>query len=549
MSDLTYFDCNVIVGQRPMKHRRERWSTEHLLEDMDLAEIAGALTVHAVATTYDPMYGNGRLHAEVAKAPERLFPAWCIAPLGGPGAYRTGDDLLRAMDEQGVRAVRIPPTGLSAHSEFLGPTLDALQERGVLTLMEAGSDRHPSGWGAADPFAFFHGLLSRHPRLPLLLIDHYWVQQAQIHRLMELHDNLHIEFSSYQINRGLERYVADFGDERLLFGSGMTVKSPGAARSFVDYAQIPQESKRRIAGGNLRRLLRGIGPKQPETLRRPYDPILADARDGRPLTTPVLDAHSHVLHEGGETAGLRYVMYHGGADGILEAGTWCGIDRVAMMSWNGPVCTDARDGNGIVWRAIRSHGRSVIGVAVIDPTHMSPEDIEEEIRLRYVEQGFVGMKPYPNMNLSYEDEAFVPWWSFGDLNRLYALVHVADQTGGLPAIERLADRFQDVSWVVAHAGAGWAFAEEVAACVRRHPNVYAEITYTSVTNGVIEFLVEAAGEDRVVFGSDQPMRDPRPQLGWVVWADLPAEVRAKVLGGNFQSILDRVRRSRSPGQA
>ena len=70
-----------------------------------------------------------------------------------------------------------------------------------------------------------------------------------------------------------------------------------------------------------------------------------------------------------------------------------------------------------------------------------------------------------------------------------------------------------------------------------------------MTNGVIEFLVEAAGEDRVVFGSDQPMRDPRQQLGWVVWADLPAATRAKVLGGNFQRILDRVRRSRSPGQA
>ena len=243
MSDLTYFDCNVLVGQRPMKHRRERWSTEHLLEDMDLAEIAGALTVHAVATTYDPVYGNARLHAEVAKAPGRLFPAWCIAPLGGPGAHRTEDDLLRAMDEQGVRAVRIPPTGLSAQPEFLGPTLDALQEQGVLTLMEVGGDRHPAGWGADDPFAFFHGLLSRHPRLPLLLVDHYWAQQAQIHRLMELHDNLHVEFSGYQVNRGLERYVADFGDERLLFGSGMTAKSPGAARSFVDYAQIPSGSR------------------------------------------------------------------------------------------------------------------------------------------------------------------------------------------------------------------------------------------------------------------------------------------------------------------
>ena len=549
MADLTYFDCNVLVGPRPMKHHRERWSTEHLLEDMELAEIAGALTVHAVATTYDPMYGNRRLHAEVAKAPDRLFPAWCIAPVGSPGSYRTGGDLIRAMDERGVRAARVLPTGLSAHPEFLGPTLDALQEHAVLTLVEVGSDRHPAGWGAADPFSFFHDLLSRHPRLPVLLIDHYWGQQAQIHRLMELHENLHIEFSSYQINRGLERYVADFGDERLLFGSGMTAKSPGAARSFVDYVQVPMESKRRIAGGNLRRLLRGQGPEQPAPSRRPDDPILADARGGRPLSVPVIDAHCHALHEGGQTAGLSHIMYDGDAEGILEASGWCGIDRAAMMSWSGPVCTDAKDGNEIVWRAMQSLGRSVIGVAVIDPTHMSPAEIEEEISLRYVEQDFVGMKPYPRMNLSYEDEAFMPWWSFGNRNRLYALVHVAGETGGLPAIDRLADRFPGVSWIVAHAGMDWAFAEEVAECVRRHHNVYAEITYTSVTNGVIEFLVEAAGEDRVVFGSDQPMRDPRQQLGWVVWADLPAATRAKVLGGNFQRILDRVRRSRSPGQA
>lgn len=93
MADLTYFDCNVLVGPRPMKHRRERWSTEHLLEDMELAEIAGALAVHSVATTYDPVYGNSRLHAEVAKAPDRLFPAWCIAPVGSPGSYISQDTI------------------------------------------------------------------------------------------------------------------------------------------------------------------------------------------------------------------------------------------------------------------------------------------------------------------------------------------------------------------------------------------------------------------------------------------------------------------------
>ena len=81
MSDLLYFDCHAVIGQRPMKPRRARWSTEHLLEDMDLAEIAGALVVHGLARSYDTRYGNERLKAELHKAPGRLFGAWCIAPI------------------------------------------------------------------------------------------------------------------------------------------------------------------------------------------------------------------------------------------------------------------------------------------------------------------------------------------------------------------------------------------------------------------------------------------------------------------------------------
>ena len=538
---MMYFDCHATVGQRPRKHRRERWSTEHLLEDMDLAEIAGALAVHAVARSYDPTYGNERLASELAVAPDRLFGAWCIAPLGSPGFYETGDDMVGAMEERDVRAVRIVPGGFSSHPEVMGPTFEVLQHHRILTLMEVGSDRHPIGWGAADVFSFFHDLLSRYPDLPVLLTDHLWGQQRHVHRLMELHDSLNIEFSNYQINRGIERYVADFGDERLLFGTGMTSKSPGAARAYIDYAQVSDESRRKIAGGNLRRLLGGQGPASPAPRQREDDPIVADAREGRPLSALTIDAHSHALHEGGQTAGVGLVMYDGDAEGVLEVNRWCGIDRVAMMSWNGPVCTDAHDGNETIGRAMKAFGERVIGVAVIDPTHMSPSEIEEEIGLRYVEQGFVGMKPYPEMNMSYEDEAFMPWCEFGNRHRLYALVHVAGQTGGVPAIGRLADRFPEVSWIVAHAGMSWAFAEEVASCIREHPNVYAEITYTTVTNRCIEFLVEATGEDRVVFGSDQSMRDPRQQLGWGVWADLPVETRHKVLGGNFQRILDRVR--------
>ena len=139
-----------------------------------------------------------------------------------------------------------------------------------------------------------------------------------------------------------------------------------------------------------------------------------------PLSVPVFDAHAHVLHEGGQTAGAN-IMHDGDAAGMLEVNTWCGIDRVAMMSWSAPVCSDAHDGNEIVWRAMQRFGDEIVGVAVIDPTHMTQEEMEAEIRLRYLEQGFVGMKPYVQMNLSYEDEAFNTML----LNLLLAAVQLA----------------------------------------------------------------------------------------------------------------------------
>lgn len=539
---MLYFDCNARIGQRPQKHKRTRWSAEQWLEDLDLAEISGSLVSHMVAHSYDPRYGNARLHEELKKAPGRLFPVWSILPLGQPDWYCTGEEMLRAMDHAGVRAVRLVPGNYSLHEQVMGSTFAALQEAQMLTLIDP-------GWvGGQDYFAVFHDLLQRYPRLPVLLTDAVWPHQRHVHRLMELHENLHLEFSGYQINRGLEVYAAQFGDERLLFGTGGTEKSPGAARTFVDYAQLPEASKRRIAGENLRRLLKGQGPAQEAPARRPEDVCVADARAGRPQSVFVFDAHAHVLHEGGQGAGGNYIMYRGDAEGMLEVNHWCGIDRIAMMSWHGPVCTDAEDGNEIVWRAMQRFGEQVLGLAVIDPTHMSRAEMDVEIHKRHVEQGFVGLKPYVRMNLSYEDEDFTPWWEFGNAHQLYALLHLAPHTGGVPAVGRLATRFPQMSWVIAHSGGSYDFAEEVAACIRQHANVYAELTLTPVCNRIVEYLVSATDDEHVLFGTDAPMRDPRQQLGWVVWADLPLSSKKKILGENFRRITERARLPRG-GQA
>jgi predicted TIM-barrel fold metal-dependent hydrolase len=56
-------------------------------------------------------------------------------------------------------------------------------------------------------------------------------------------------------------------------------------------------------------------------------------------------------------------------------------------------------------------------------------------------------------------------------------------------------------------------------------------------------LVNKLGAKRVLFGTDAPMRDPRPQLGWVVHAAITREDKVAVLGGSFARLLKRCRTS------
>ena len=49
------------------------------------------------------------------------------------------------------------------------------------------------------------------------------------------------------------------------------------------------------------------------------------------------------------------------------------------------------------------------------------------------------------------------------------------------------------------------------------------------------------GDEKIIFGTDQPMRDPRQQLGWVIWEDLSIKSRENILGNNFQKIISRVK--------
>ena len=64
--------------------------------------------------------------------------------------------------------------------------------------------------------------------------------------------------------------------------------------------------------------------------------------------------------------------------------------------------------------------------------------------------------------------------------------------------------------------------------------------------GMISHLVRNAPTEKVLFGTDTPMRDPAPIIGWVVYDHITDEEREKVLGGNFRRLLDKINYQFSP---
>jgi predicted TIM-barrel fold metal-dependent hydrolase len=103
----------------------------------------------------------------------------------------------------------------------------------------------------------------------------------------------------------------------------------------------------------------------------------------------------------------------------------------------------------------------------------------------------------------------------------------------------LAERYPDLSIHLDHCGQSWEYAKWAVMLMKEYSNIWAQLNYTLVVNGVIEYLVAEVGAARVLFGTDAPMRDPRPQVGWLTFTRLPETDKRKIFGENFAGILRR----------
>lgn len=517
---MIYFDAFCRVGQRYHKHPEARWSTDELEAELKFCSVSGAMVQNTQSSLYEASISNKR-HSKDLEKREGLFPVWNVVPETGT-TTQSNEIQIKEVISAGVRAVTLCPktNAWAFHSREAKSLLGMCAEAGIVLYLDVSE---LSDWRDLEE------LFGIHPGICVILTGAKYDMARQTISALLAFPKLHLTMERFQIHYGIE-YLCGMGfGDRILFGTNAPEASAGAHRLPIDYAGIPEESRAAIAGGNLIRLLGGLEPPR-EVENREEDEIMARARCGQPLETPLVDLHMHVLDEGLDDAGTNLLMPSGGPKGMYGLHRRLGYLGGGFMSWNGVYCNDVANGNRCVKAALDASPGGYWGLATVDPSHYTPDGMRDSLKAAYSDPRFIGMKPYRFFGYTYDEKPYWQWWEFGQERGLYGLIHLNKMD--FSEADFLASRFTGSNWMIPHCGESYWFAEKAVERAQRFANVYLEITFTSCCAGIIEYLVEHAGADRVIYGSDAPMRDPRQQLGWVVYSRLDLSTKRRLLAAN-----------------
>ena len=215
-----------------------------------------------------------------------------------------------------------------------------------------------------------------------------------------------------------------------------------------------------------------------------------------------------------------------------------GVDKSCINCIN---FGEARRGNDRVARFITEHPDRFVGVAYVTPRY--PDEALEELDRCFDVLGFKSLKLYPTyLNKPIDDPSYDPIFEWADERAIVIMSHSSyisddDQLTRPDLFIGLARRYQRINWVLGHSGNIRQGQELAVAAANSCPNVYLETCTSMGEHDSIEFLVNGAGEDRVLYGSDIPLMDPRLQVGRIVTADISDEAKVKVLGLNAIKLL------------
>jgi len=259
------------------------------------------------------------------------------------------------------------------------------------------------------------------------------------------------------------------------------------------------------------------------------------------LDHPVIDCHMHVRHRGEDWRGPLDEEY---CDGIIDANDRLGIDVscVAPIRLTGDRrYEDFHAGNDRVREAMQRHPERIKGWCFVNSG--DPKALDEITR-RVRDERFIGVKLYNQYRIDEPVvepiiERCIEW-------QVPILMHAGRPTDPAtrarqPRISQAdhfvnaATRFPEALLIEGHIGGGgdWEWSLKH---LREAPTVYLDISGSVLDEWMVDRAVDALGIDRLLFATDMTFEG---SMGKALDADLDDEGFSKLMGANFQAILDR----------
>lgn len=248
------FDCNCWYGVPKQPPTAPAETVEVLVEEMARAGISRALVRNSAIFEQSPFVGN-RLTVEDCAGHEGLEPAWGMLP-PHTGELGDVDEFLAAMRRDGVRALWAYPDKhrylLSATT--MGGLLEEMVARGIPLFL-----RRNEMPGRFETYELAERVLLDFPKLRLIVVAHgSWGEDRLFRPLMQRFPNFAVDTSRYELDGGIEAVCNTYGPTRLLFGTNFPEAPMGGPMLTLLQANVPDEDRELIAGGNLRNILEEV---------------------------------------------------------------------------------------------------------------------------------------------------------------------------------------------------------------------------------------------------------------------------------------------------
>ena len=532
---MNLFDCNCWYGRPPRPPFRFAATPADLLEQMDFCGIGAALAYHVNQRFGAPQVYD-RVALDALHGQPRIFPVRTLLP-PQTGELPAPEALLAELRRDNTWAVRAFPCEHRYRLDGLtfGPHLEMLAVHRIPLLLKA------------DCLAI-GDLLRDCPELTVVAMSQgpHSVERY-LRPLLDRYPNLHLDTSGLLVEGLIAEFVERYGAERLVFGSGFPDNAAGGAQHCLAGADISEVARQAIANGNLQRLLAWNGERStihhsPSTIHHSLPPILDMHGHWAPFTGAYLPAADESR--------------------MLAAMERCGV-RTIVSSAHEALFGDFERGNQVMQDAIGRYPGRVLGYWAVNP-HYEASWQQAPCKVAKA-SGFIGFKFLPDYHVYPVDGPhYAPALEYADTHGMCVMIHTwgGSAYNSPQHVERLARRYPNARLLMGHSGFGdW---ENAAAIARDCPNVYLELTAVYAAhdftvlpagsgtpsalgsalhvNGVIEYFVERAGSEKILFGTDLPWYSPAYAAGTVLFARIGDEDRRNIVHRNAGRLIGSIGR-------